>query len=450
MKLKNLLVFVLVGTGVAYGGLKVYIHHKVKKQVDTLVAASQPFADIEYGSIGSTLDGAVSIDDIVVYPRGVNDSVRMEQLRVITPGLGFLLNGSESMRKGELPERMGIEFRGARFNLKGRLAQLLEQAEASQTGREPSADQACALSRAFVTAQYRELGLSELVFDTDFVIERGLTPSQVVMKMRYSLHGVEQADFTMTLEGMGNNVMSVAFATPLLKNISVSYRPDPEFSNKALHYCAELQATDVPTFISQLMDKGDEYFADELGFIPGPGIRSALRQFLESQGEVRISARPDSPLDIKTVHLYKPEDWPDLFGLTVTVNDTEVSDLSFRMPEHKAGEQNAETTTFKLPGLAMLDPIRNRESGENQADSKPAQAKSKYGRPRYRTVDRKDVAQLVGQNARISTVDGKRRSGRVLSIKNGVISLELRMQGGTLSTKVPIAKARKIEVLDQG
>lgn len=450
MKLGKLLVFVLVGSGVAYGGLKGYIHYKIKKQVDTLVASAAPFADIEYGSIGSSLDGAVNVDDIVVYPRGVNDSVSIEQLRLITPGLEFLLNGSESMRSGELPERMGMQFRGARFNLKGRLAQLLEQAEAGQTGRQPSADQPCALNRAFATAQYRELGLSELVFDTDFLIERGLTPSQMVMKMGYSLHGVEQANFTMALEGMGDNIMSVALATPLLKNLTVSYKPDADFGRKTLDYCAGLQGTDVPSFISQLFDNSDEFFAAQLGFVPGPGIRAALREFMESQGEVRIAAQPNSPLDMNTIHLYKPEDWPNLFGLMVTVNDIEVSDLSFRMPEQKSGAQDAETTPFKFPSLAMLDPRKNRETAATQAVAKPAQAKSRNGRPRYRTVDRKEVAQLVGKNARISTVDGKRRSGRVLSIRHGVISLELRMHGGTLSTTVPIARTRKIEVLDQG
>ncbi|MGI9320888.1 MAG: hypothetical protein ACR2O5_05695, partial [Thiogranum sp.] len=71
MKLKNLVVFMLLAGGVAYGGVKGYIHYKVKKQVDRLVTTAAPFADIAYGSLGSDLQGRVMINDLVVYPRGV-------------------------------------------------------------------------------------------------------------------------------------------------------------------------------------------------------------------------------------------------------------------------------------------------------------------------------------------------------------------------------------------
>jgi hypothetical protein len=450
MKVKNLLVFVLLGSGLVYGGLKGYIHYKVKKQVDTLVAAAAPFADIEYGSIGSTLDGSISVEDIVLYPRGINDPVRLDRLRLVTPGLDFLLRGAESMRAGELPERMGMELRGARLSLNGRLVQALEEAEVSQSGLQPSPEQLCSLSRTFLTARYRELGMTELVFDNDLQIERGLSPSQVVMKMVYSLRGVEQGEAAVTLAGVGNDVMSVAVSTPRLHSVSISYRPDPVLARKALDYCAGLKGTDVPGFITQLFDNSDDWFAEQLGFVPGPGIRAALRQLMENPGELRLRAQPHSPLDMKSVHLYKPEDWPDLFGLIVTVNDTEVRDLSFRMPLREASEARTKSSAFQFPALALLERNRRQESPEATAAVKRAQSETPSGRPRYRQVNRQEVAKLVGKTARISTVDGKRRSGRILSVTNGIISLQLRLHGGTLSTEVPIARARKIEVLETG
>ena len=65
-------------------------------------------------------------------------------------------------------------------------------------------------------------------------------------------------------------------------------------------------------------------------------------------------------------------------------------------------------------------------------------------------MTRGEINTLTGREVRISTVDGKRRSGRVLSVEKGVISLEMRMHGGTLSTRVPITTTGKIEVLEQG
>ncbi|GMQ87668.1 MAG: hypothetical protein BMS9Abin08_0873 [Gammaproteobacteria bacterium] len=449
VKLKNLVVITLIGAGVAYGGVKGYIYYKVKKQVDQLVAAARPFADIEYGSIGSDLQGRVVINELVVYPRGVNDAVKAEQLTVITPGLEFLLTGADSVKKGELPERMGIALTGARLNLKGRLTEMLEQAEAAQLGQQPAEDIACSLSSNFLTAQYRELGLDELIFDTRFTFERGLTASQLVFKMDYSIHDLEQAEFAMTLEGFGNSVMSLALASPKLKRVTMTYRPDAVFTRKILEHCAGKQGVDEQTFVNLLFEKSDEHYMQALGFVPGPGIRAAMKELMRNAGELSMVAQPPSTLDLKTVNLYRPKDWPDLFGLIVKVNGKEISDLSFTLPSAGFSQSDEQTAKFSLPGLGLFGQQKQATPVPAQTGKKSKVTRSSSGRLRYRIVARGDVNKLVGRDVRIATADGKRRSGRVLSITNGVISLEMRMHGGSLSTRVPVATASKIEVLER-
>jgi len=452
MKLKNLVVFALLGAGITYGSVKGYIHYKIKKQVDQLVATAAPFAYIEYGSIGSDLQGRVMINNLVVYPRGVNDAVKADQLRVSTPGLKFLLTGSDSVKRGELPERMGVALQGAHLNLKGQLVKMLEQAEAAQLGQQPTESIACGLSSRFITAKYRELGLEELVFDTEFSFERGVTASQLVLKMDYAIRDAEQAEFTMTLDGIGTSLMSVAVARPQLGSITMNFRPDAEFSRKTLEYCAAKQGVDLQTFVNALFEQSDDRYMQDLGFVPGPGIRAAMKDLMQNAGELSVVAQPTSTLDIKTVHLYKPEDWPDLFGLIVKVNGKEVSDLSFSMPGIDHTKQgNKQSAAFSLPGIDFLNQEDEQAAPVTAKTEKQSRVvQSSSGRPRYRTVTRGEINKLTGRDVRISTVDGKRRSGRVLSVKNGVISLEMRMHGGTLSTRVPVATTGKIEVLERG
>jgi len=449
MKLKHLVVFILIGIGVAYGGVKGYIHHKVKKQVDQMVAAATPFAYVEYGSIGSDLQGRVMINELVIQPRGVHDSVKVEQFTVVTPGLEYLLTGSDAVKRGELPEHIGIALTGANLNLKGSITEMLEQAEAEQLGQQPAEGIACGLSSNFVTAQYRELGLEELIIDTRFSFERGLTASQLVFKMDYSIRGLEQAEFTMTMDGFGDSVMSLAFATPKLQSVTLNYKPDTAFSRKTLEYCAAKQSIDVQTFVDGLFDQSDEYYTQNLGFIPGPGIRAAMKELAQNAGELTMVAQPDSTLDLKTVHMYKPENWPDLFGMMVKVNGKEVSDLSFTLPDGSLGQDGEKSTSFSLPGFDFFGQ-QEQEAPEAQSSKKTRDSRSPYGRPRYSTVARSEINKLVGRDVRISTADGKRRSGRILSIRKGVISLEMRTHGGTLSTSVPVVSARKIEVLERG
>ena len=450
IKLKQLVVFILIGTGVIYGGVKGYIHHKVKKQVDQLVAAAMPFAYIEYGSIGSDLQGRVRINELVIQPRGVHDAVKVEQLAVVTPGLEYLLTGSDAVKRGELPERIGIELTGANLNLKGSLTEMLEQAEAEQLGQRPAEGIACSLSSNFITAQYRELGLEELVFDTRFSFERGLTASQLIFKIDYSIRGLEQAEFTMTMDGLGNSVMSLAIATPQLQRITLNYTPDAEFSRKTLDYCASKQGVDVQTFINGLLEKSDEQYIQDLGFVPGPGIRAAMKEMMQNPGELSVVAQPHSALDLKTVHLYKPQDWPGLFGMIVKINDKEVSDLSFTLPDTPPGQGDEQRAAFSLPGLDLFGVQEQAAPAEAQPVKKSSGSRSPSGRPYYSIVARSEMNTLVGREVRISTANGKRRSGRILSIRNGVIALEMRTHGGTLSTSVPIAAASKIEVLERG
>jgi hypothetical protein len=163
-----------------------------------------------------------------------------------------------------------------------------------------------------------------------------------------------------------------------------------------------------------------------------------------------VVAQPPSTLDLKTVHLYKPKDWPDLFGLIVKVNDKDVSDLSFSLPGVDLTQDDNGTASFSLPGLDFFGQQEQAAQTQVQAGKKSKAAPSRSSRPHYRAVTRGEAKKLVGRDVRISTVGGKRRSGRVLNVNNGIISLEMRMHGGTLSTRVPLATASKIEVLENG
>jgi hypothetical protein len=448
MKLKKIIVFSMIGVGVAYSGVKGYIYYKVKNQVDQMVVVARPFADIEYGSIGSDLQGRVMLDDLVLYPRGINDTVKVDRLTVITPGLEFLLSGSESLKQGEIPEHMGLALTGIHLDLNGRLTEMLEQMEAAQLGYGPADGIACSLSSNFMTTQYRELGLKELVFDTAFRFEHGDSASQLRLKMDYNMRGMEALEIVITMDGVGHSVMGLAMGSPQLQRVSMNWRPDAAFTHKTLDYCAGQQGMDVPTYIDGLFGQSDEDYAEDLGFVPGPGIRAAMKELMQNAGELNLVAQPASSLDLKSVYLYKPEDWPDLFGLIVKVNGKEVTDLSFTLPDIDPSQGDEQSADFSFPAFDFLG--QQEQPVQAQSQKKPKVAPARSSRPRYRIVPRGEVNTLVGRSVRILTADGKRRSGRVLNISNGVISLEMRMHAGTMSTTVPVKAAKKIEVLERG
>ncbi|HEX7028080.1 MAG TPA: hypothetical protein VF268_12635 [Gammaproteobacteria bacterium] len=440
MSIKNLVIAVIAAAGLAYGGVKGYLYIKVNQQMERLTVAASPFAHIEYGSVGSTLDGVVLLSDIAVRPRGIDDTVNVEQLRIVTPGLGFLLRGGESMSQGEFPERFGMHLQGVTLSLDGALVKMLEEMEAEQSGRQPSPDHVCTLSRDFITDQYRQLGFRQMVFDSSVMFDHRPASTEVRLAIDYVLRGVERGDIAITFTGIGDSIQSAAIGQPLLKRVEAGYKPDADLVARTLEHCAQREGVDVQTYTESLFDKDDDYFAQTIGFIPGPGIRAAIRRMILERGELRIVAEPLSPLDLNTVHLYQPEDWPGLFGLTASVDDNPVTDLSFRVPGYTV-DPGKQHSIFNIPGLTQAE--------EPEPDAvQEAVPEQKRNSPRFRVVDKRRIHELRWKDVRIVTLEGKRRSGTITDVKDGLVYLENRMTGGSMSTQVSIASIKQIEVLE--
>ncbi|MCK5091108.1 MAG: hypothetical protein KAR30_01155, partial [Gammaproteobacteria bacterium] len=304
-KLKNMLLLTVILGCSAYGGIKGYIYYHVKKQVDNFVVMAAPFAMIGYGGISSSLKGTVILEEINLQPKGFNDSVRIDELKFIMPNISTLLYGAESAMHGEFPEKMGIIIRGARLNLTSDLANTMVQTEAETLGYRPANGLACTFSQAFLTEQYRELGVDELVINTRIQMEQGSNAKSILFKMHYGLRGIEELDAIFTIEepqSVVTGIMSGEQVSPPLKSISIDYRPDAAFNQHTAQYCADLLGLSTNEFIDQLVNQSDEDYMNDLGFVPGPGIRSALKSVLTESSEVRIVALANESLDLSTLH----------------------------------------------------------------------------------------------------------------------------------------------------
>lgn len=443
---KTRVFLVLAILGIAYAGLKGYLYFKTKDHIDKMAAAAAPFADIEYGSVSSTLGGAIEVGDIVIKPHAYDDTVKIEQIRIQTPGLGFLLNGQDAVRSGELPEHLSISFQEIRLALDGSLVRTLEEMEASQTSnRSSTEDPVCTLNRTSTTAQYRQLGVEDMVFDTALSIERGDTSNEMRLTVNYTLHGIEEGRVAVTLGGVGGSIHSARASIPRLVGMQARFNPDPAFIDNMLEYCAEKNNTDIPAFVDQLFDKSDDYYAAELGFIPGPGIRDGLKQLIKTRGELRIYAEPLSPLDLSTVHLYEPKDWPGLFGISAFVNESPITDFSFRVPEQGADKDNTGKSLFDFSEAPSNE--KKEESAPDKKPSPPAdRQRSEKPSDGYRAIDKDNIRNFIDERAEIVTHEGKSRSGTILKVEDGVIYLKQYFSNGSFSTRVSLEDVQHIKV----
>ena len=427
----------LLLAGLAYGGLKTYVYLNVKRQLDALIAAAAPFAYIQYGSIGSTLEGVIHISDISANPRGVDDTLTIKNLNIITPGPMFYLQGEQSMRTGEIPGRFGVQLQDMRVSLNGSMIRMLEKAQIDRSGVKPSAEDACSLSQAFVTAQYRELGYRELNINADMMLERANAPDKLHVSMQFALENIERGNFEITIADVGSSVYMSKGATPKMERLEFNYIPDQRFIKRRIEVCSQRMNIAEDAYVNLLQEKSDSAYAKELGFVPGPGLREAISKVVTGGGGVHVVSHPASPLDITTLHLYKPQDWPNMLGLSVSVNNVEITDLSFEIPKQQGGGNPF--FSFAKAGGAKTDDAGGKNAREKVVQKKPM-------RPGYYKIPIENLGNLVGKNVRITTYEGKRREGVVLSVEDKIIFLERRIRGGTFSTRVYIGAIDKIEL----
>ena len=351
------------------------------------------------------------------------------------------------MRKGEMPERLGLNIQGALVRLEGSLVNLLEKAESEQTKKQPVVGAVCTLSHAFITAQFRELGIKELVTDWNLIMERGSEATEIKIDVQVQLRDIEKYSVAMILEGFGNSLSQVSVAVPRFKQLKLSYTPDPKFIANRLQYCSQREGVDSSEFIDRLYNADDDYFANAIGIIPGPGIREGLKKLAQGPGGLQITANPLTPIDISTLSLYKPEDLPNLFGLSAAVGDMTITDFSFRFPKDTSKESQSRSSLLGLPSIFGKAAEKDQKlKGERNTKSSPSKRSEKAIDSRYRVVSVKELSALVGKDVKIITTGGMRRSGQIIGMDNQVVSLEKRTRGGTFSTQVLLEQIQKIEV----
>ena len=116
--MKNLVVTVILVGILGYFGAKFYLHHEVSSNLDAALAMVQPFADVQYDGVSSTMSGELSVDGIVARFGKFRDRLEIDKVSIITPGFWYLLNmGDMAGSEPELPESFGFAIEGMRADV---------------------------------------------------------------------------------------------------------------------------------------------------------------------------------------------------------------------------------------------------------------------------------------------------------------------------------------------
>jgi hypothetical protein len=424
MKAKTAIALPLILIGGVYLGLKGYVYFSVKSDVDNLVKQASLFADVRYGGIASDLiDGSISINDVVIAPRTLQDEIQIHELKMQGDGPGFLFSDTSKWAQ-QTPEFLKLSMVGLRVGLDGELYRSLgdmQMQQAKARKAEPAAT--CEFGSSFSAEDLRALGYDELFANASFTVAHDKIESKTKMEINLEMEDMAEIDMTVSMKGGGAPMMMAMAPQP--SEIRFVYTVNPEYMKGSKKYCAGVLKMDEQAYVNHISSAKDSEFQKYYGFIPGQGIRDAVKKFMTDGGEVDVRMRPSQDVNPMMLNQFRPQDIINILGVTVYVNGDPVQDLSFSVDD------------------SMNQYFGDKGYGEQDDKKKQEPVKVTYT---FQDTPINQLPQYIGARVRVETFDGKEREGALVKISRNTATIEQRVHSGTFEALVPLSDIKSLQV----
>lgn len=316
--MKNIVILAIVVLAGGYFGSKWYLHSKVSDGMDMAVLMMSPYATIEYQGVNSTLTGELTIEGIRVRVDGFNDDLFIDSMGIDTPSfLSLLALGDVARMRGDgMPEELGFMVDGLRMPVTAdyydRLYELALEARGAGDALDAASE--CTGKYGFSPAVLAELGYTEQVVSSAVVIHND--------------HGKYSFDMRVSIEDMWDIEAEVALAGDMMSEMmrGLAYRPrlasmqlrmtDRSLRGRVTDYCSRRGLSTDEILEAQL--DAFKYVGEENGIEFDEYVLDPYREFLAGKSTLILTARPNEPIAISQIDLYKPSDVPALLNLEAT------------------------------------------------------------------------------------------------------------------------------------
>jgi len=316
--MRNIVIAAIVIGGLAYGGAKLYLHHKVSESMDTVVIRMAPYAKLTYEGVSSTMSGELTIDGINAKISGFNDELRIDKMGIDTANFLALLELGDIVSKGrsgsdDLPEDFGFILEGmhmpANADYYARLHEFGIAALGVTDDKDPAAQ--CVGKYGFSPAALADLGYSEQ--NTSVAVYLRQDGANSGMDMFVGIEDMWSMDIELELSGTLKSQISMGRAPrPTLNSMSVEVT-DLSINKRTRDYCRQLGLSEEETLQAHL--DAFEFFGANNGIVFDEYVMDPYKEFIGGKSTLRVTAQPDNPVNLAQISLYKPSDVPALLNL---------------------------------------------------------------------------------------------------------------------------------------
>jgi len=320
--MKNLVVTVFLVGILGYFGAKFYLHYKVSSNLDAALEMMQPFADIQYEGVSSTMSGELSINGISARFGSFRDRLEIDSVSLITPGFWHLLNLGNMAKQmsgpdASIPDSLGFSITGMRADVSDDFMKAVSKAA---RGTAPEIDESdtgaiCVGKYGFTMGMLKRLGYKHLVMSLSMGYR--LEDGRLLVDIRADLEYMYAMKIDLTLDGtITPQSLASGIYRPRMIDGRVEYE-DYSLLARTRSLCRrqglsedEVIVAEMDAFQAAGMQNGIAF--DEYVLIP-------YQKFLAGGSKFILMAEPNEPITLSQIDLYNPTDVPALLNLSAEV-----------------------------------------------------------------------------------------------------------------------------------
>ena len=434
-KLMTILATILAVLVLMAGCVWGYLWYSTQQQVEQLVTAAKPFAEISYDGVSVSPAGSIGVKQIKIIPHFVNDVISAGAIQLNAPNILALLNARRQLSQGQLPEALSLSIRQLELPLHGSILGAKPPSPQEQMPFDDLGALGCGPVIHFSGNEWQEMGYNSFINNMDVGYQLDAAHSRIRVHINSNTQewaGL-QLDISFSLNTASTSMMELA--TSLTSKVASlnAILQDNGYNARRNKYCAAKAGKSINEYITDHVRLVVERL-NANGINPGPGLIAAYQHYLTEGQQLTITANPPAPINPAELQYYKAEDVIKLAGLIVKVNDQAVTDLSI--------DWNA-TQVARALGVG----IQQTPQAEEPETTAAAAPKPVITGASFHPTPINELSQHVGKVAKLQTATGASYRGQLGPITKDIVKITIRKSGGTATLSLRSADITEAQVL---
>jgi len=320
--MKTLIIWALLLGGIAYGGAKLYLHHKVESGLDSAVIMLSPYAELTYKGVSSTMSGKLTVNGLRAHIKGFNDEIYVDRFGIDTPSFLTLLElgdiaAGRRPSGSEFPEYIGFIVEGMRVPVNADYHQRIYDLGVDMLGAPPDISEPgvrCVGKYGLSPAALADLGYDEQL--VSFAMYLRKSGSSELMKLTASIDEMWDAELDLTLAHDTQAALTKdAIASRKLSQLKFVLT-DRSINERVSEYCEQLGLSPEETLQARL--DALHFLGESNGIVFDEYVIDPYKEYLAGKSTLVVTAQPSKPVNLTQIGLYKPSDVPALLNLSAT------------------------------------------------------------------------------------------------------------------------------------